>query len=230
VNQTLELLTVAFGDAVAPHGVAHCRDEVAADFERSVHVLDGLIRHVAGHPSARCCHDVEVVFKFIGESIDSLSKEQVVVGAVEAALFHSFQEVCGDVNCLELRKASRLEGLSDDAGAGPNVQAAGCPRQRQATLLFVFDDLVDDVVRLSEVDDTCPLVVSFGGESRVELSDVTLLRQIVVELLDDESAFFVLSLAPLGHGVSVKLPLFDFFDFAHLLVFSLVSLLNLIPN
>ena len=51
---------------------------------------------------------------------------------------------------------------------------------------------------LSEVNDACPFVISFWGESSVPLSDILLIWQVGIELVNNVTAFLSPSLRSVG--------------------------------
>lgn len=124
-DETVNLLTVSFLVPLLPHGEAHGSDKDSADLESGVHVIKGYIGHVAGHPDTGSSHHVEMVSEMLWELVDAPPKEEVVMLAVESALFHSLQEVVGDVESLQICEATVLQGLPDDAGSTADVQGDG---------------------------------------------------------------------------------------------------------
>ena len=93
VDHTHELFLVSFCDAVSPHGIAHGGDKEASHLERSMNIFHCLVRHVAGHPSAARCDDIELVFEVCRELIDTLTKEEVVMLLVKSAFAYCIQKV-----------------------------------------------------------------------------------------------------------------------------------------
>ena len=174
-DQTLKFFFVALLDSILPHRAAHSRDEVATLFERSVHIFEGGVGHVPGHPNARGRNHVVSVFQLGRELFNSSPEEKVVMLAVEATLTDGIQEVFTDIKRMQITETSALQGLANNASARAYVKADGRARDAQASLVFGLDDLVDDVVRLREIDDTGPLVVAFRREPSIPLGHVLLL-------------------------------------------------------
>ena len=108
---------------------------------------------------------------------------------VEASLSDGIEEVCRDIQSVKLPEPSAPERLSDDTSAGTDVQAHGVAVETQPTLFFAFGNLIDDVVRLSEVDNTGPLVVALWGEPAIPLGHIGWSGQVVVELFNYETSF-----------------------------------------
>ena len=155
-----------------------------------MNVIQCLIWHVPWHPDSAGCHDIKVVFQFGRELIRASAQEEIVVFLVKTALANCIQEVGRHVKRMQVLKACILESLTDDARSGTDIHHDGAAVELQTTLVGAFSALIDDVLRLGEIDDAGPLVVAFGRETSVPLSDVLLLGQVVVELVNDESAFF----------------------------------------
>ena len=64
------------------------------------------------------------------------------------------------------------------------------------------------MLRLSEVDDACPLVVAFRGEAGIELLNLLLGENVGVELIDAVTALFSSGLGGVGLGICIELSFF----------------------
>ena len=144
---------------------------------------------MAWHPNTRCSDDIILVLELGWELVDSVAKEEAVVIAVEAALLDRVKEVGRDIQGMKLPEAFSLHGLTDDTRARTNVKANSVAIETKTALLARLSRLIDDMVRLREVNGASPLVVSFGSETSVPLGHVLLLWNVRIELIDDESAF-----------------------------------------
>lgn len=112
---------------------------------------------------------------------------------VEAAFADGIQKVGGDVKSVHVVESSVLEGLSNDTGSWTDIHSDCITADTAATVFEALNALVNNILRLGEVDDLSPLVVSLGGEAGVPWRNLFLLGQMSVELVYDVSTFFCLA-------------------------------------
>ena len=98
---------------------------------------------------------------------------------------------------MYISESSVLHGLSYDSCARANIKAAGTAIYTHASILLTEHHLVDDMIWLSKVDNSCPLIVPFRGKTCIPRGNVLLFRQVSVELIDYKSTLFGLGLASL---------------------------------
>ena len=80
-----------------------------------MHILYSFVRHVPWHPYSRCCDHVILVLELGWELVCASAKEKVVMLTVEASLSDGIEEVCRDIQGVQLSEPGAPERLPDDA-------------------------------------------------------------------------------------------------------------------
>ena len=147
---------------------------------------------------------------------------------VESTFSDCIQEICRYVKSMKSAKTSILKGLSDDTCSRTDIKAYGTPIDSHTSILRIFDNLVNNMVWLCEIDNSRPLIVAFRSEPGIPRRHVFLLWQMPVELIDDKLALLRGSFVSLAFIVRADIPdlllevfcvYFALFEFRHLNLF-----------